>query len=54
MSKRGNVYFTEIPNPGVANAGNRVSVTNGNTKVILHQGEPEPSDIVVSRNGSLY
>ena len=54
VSKRGNVYFTEIPNPGVADAGNRVSVTNGNTKVILHQGEPEPSDIVVSRNGSLY
>jgi len=54
VSKRGNVYFTEIPNPGVPNAGNRVSVTNGNTKVILHQGEPEPTDIVVSRNGSLY
>ena len=54
VSKRGNVYFTEIPNPGVPNAGNRVSVTDGNTKVILHQGEPEPTDIVVSRNGSLY
>ena len=23
-------------------------------KVILHQGEPEPTDIVVSRNGALY
>ena len=54
ISKRGNVYFTEIPNPGVPNAGNRVSVTDGNTKVILHQGEPEPTDIVVSRNGRLY
>ncbi len=54
VSKRGNVYFTEIPNPGVPGAGNRVSVTDGNTKVILHQGEPEPTDIVVSRNGSLY
>ena len=54
ISKRGNVYFTEIPNPGMSNAGNRVSVTNGNTKVILHQGEPEPADIVVSRQGSLY
>jgi sugar lactone lactonase YvrE len=54
VGKRGNVYFTEIPNPGVPNAGNRVSVTNGNTKVILHQGDPEPTDIVVSRNGSLY
>jgi sugar lactone lactonase YvrE len=54
VGKRGNVYFTEIPNPGVPNAGNRVSVSNGNTKVILHQGDPEPTDIVVSRNGSLY
>jgi sugar lactone lactonase YvrE len=54
VGKRGNVYFTEIPSPGVPNAGNRVSVTNGNTKVILHQGDPEPTDIVVSRNGSLY
>jgi sugar lactone lactonase YvrE len=54
VGKRGNVYFTEIPNPGVPNAGNRVSVTNGNTKVILHQGDPEPTDIVVSRDGSLY
>ena len=54
VSKRGHVYFTEIPNPGVPGAGNRVSVTDGNTKVILHQGEPEPTDIVVSRNGGLY
>jgi sugar lactone lactonase YvrE len=54
VSKRGNVYFTEIPNPGVPNAGNRVSVSNGHTKVILHQGEPEPTDVVVSRNGRLY
>ena len=54
VSKRGDVYFTEIPNPGVPNAGNRVSVTDGTTKVILHQGEPEPTDIVVARNGNLY
>jgi streptogramin lyase len=54
VGRRGAVYFTEIPNPGVPGAGNRVSATDGNTKVILHQGEPEPTDIVVSRNGSLY
>ena len=51
VSKSGHVYFTEIPDPGVPNAGNRVSVRDGNTKVILHQGEPEPTDIVVSRDG---
>jgi sugar lactone lactonase YvrE len=54
VSRNRNVYFTEIPNPGVPNAGNRVSVTNGNTKIILHEGEPEPTDIVVARDGSLY
>ena len=54
VSRFGHVYFTEIPNPGIPNAGNRVSVTDGNTKVILHQGEPEPTDVVVSRGGSLY
>ena len=54
VSRHGNVYFTEIPNPGVPNAGNRVSVSDGNMKMILHQGEPEPTDIVVSRNGALY
>lgn len=54
VSKRGNVYFTEIPNPGVPNAGNRVSVSNGTTKMVLHEGEPEPQDIVIARNGNLY
>jgi sugar lactone lactonase YvrE len=54
IGKHGNVYFTEIPNPGIPNAGNRVSVTDGNTKVILHQGDPEPVDVVVARNGNLY
>jgi hypothetical protein len=34
--------------------GITVEATNGNTKVILHQGDPEPTYIVVSRNGSLY
>jgi sugar lactone lactonase YvrE len=54
VGRHGIVYFTEIPAPGVANAGNKVSVTKGNTKIILSQGEPEPTDVVVSRNGSLY
>jgi glucose/arabinose dehydrogenase len=54
VGKNGNVYFTEVPNPGVAGAGNRVSVFDGSTKTVLHMGEPEPTDIVVSRNGTLY
>lgn len=54
VGRNGNVYFTELPNPGVPGAGNRVSVFDGSTKTILHMGEPEPTDIVVSRNGALY
>jgi hypothetical protein len=40
--------------PAFPGAGNRVSVSDGNMKVIVHQDEPEPTDIVVSRNGALY
>lgn len=52
-----NVYFTQLPTPGVGgmNGGlNTVSVSDGTTTTTLHQGEPEPTDIVVSRNGDLY
>ena len=54
VDRRGRVYFTEIPSPGVAGAGNRVSVLKGSKIMILHEGEPEPTDIVVGRNGELY
>jgi glucose/arabinose dehydrogenase len=54
VGRNGNVYFTELPMPGVPGAGNRVSVFDGSTKMVLHMGEPEPTDIVVSRNGALY
>jgi DNA-binding beta-propeller fold protein YncE len=54
VDRYGNVYFTEVPNPGVPGAGNGVAVFDGTTKTILHMGEPEPTDIVVARNGRLY
>ena len=54
VDRNGNVYFTELPTPGVPGGGNRVSVFDGSTKTVLHMGEPEPTDIVVSRNGALY
>ncbi len=54
VDRRGNVYFTEVPQPGVAGGNNGVSVFDGTTKVVLHTGEPEPTDIVVSRHGELY
>jgi streptogramin lyase len=54
VGKRGEVYFTEIPMPGVPGGANAVSVFDGSRKTILHMGEPEPTDIVVSRDGTLY
>lgn len=53
----GRVYFTQIPTPGVngPNGGtNNVSVSNGKKTKVVSMGEPEPSDIVVSRNGTAY
>ena len=52
-----NVYFTQVPTPGVngMNGGsNTVNVSDGTTTATLHMGEPEPSDIVVAKNGDLY
>ena len=54
VGRRGLVYFTEVPMPGVPGGTNGVSVFDGVTKTILHMGEPEPTDIVVARNGRLY
>lgn len=52
-----NVYFTQVPTPGVngMNGGlNTVNVSDGTTTTTLHMGEPEPTDIVVAKNGDLY
>jgi glucose/arabinose dehydrogenase len=54
IDRRGAVYITEIPDPGVAGAGNRVSVIRGNDKIVLSSGEPEPTDVAVAKNGDLY
>jgi sugar lactone lactonase YvrE len=48
------VYFTEIPSPGIPGAGNKVSVFRRSMIKVLHQGEPEPTDIVVRSDGALY
>ena len=52
-----NIYFTQLPTPGVngANGGsNSVSIAVGTNVVVLHIGEPEPTHIVVSKDGDLY
>jgi hypothetical protein len=55
--KRGNIYFTQLPTPGTGgmNGGlNTVNVSDGDEIEILTLGEPEPTDIVVSKDGDAY
>lgn len=50
------VYFTEVPTPGVAggmNAVKRLELEDGSIKT-LHFGEPQPVNIVVGRDGTVY
>ena len=54
VDRNGLVYFTEVPTPGVAGGSNRVLVSNGGAPRVLHAGEPEPTDIVVSKKGEIY
>ena len=57
VDRDGHVYFTQVPTPGVngMHGGlNSVNVSDGTTTVVLHKGEPEPTDIVVGKNGDLY
>jgi sugar lactone lactonase YvrE len=57
IGRRGAVYFTEIPTPevpGSSGGTNTVSVIRGDNKRVISTGEPEPTDVVVSRNGDLY
>jgi hypothetical protein len=52
--KRGNIFFTQLPTPGISGMEggfNTVSVSDGEMTEILTLGEPEPTDIVVSKDG---
>lgn len=53
----GNVYFTQVPEPGVAGGANNVSVVSvydATSVEVLSDGEPEPADIAASADGVLY
>ena len=55
--RRNAVVYTEVPTPGVSGSQggtNNVSVIHGLGKFVIHAGEPEPVDVVVSRRGDLY
>ena len=57
VDREGRVYFTELPTPGVAGGLNKVSVVETDSSApptVLHMGEPEPTDIAVSKHGDLY
>lgn len=53
------LYFTEVPTPGVsgANGGRnkvrRYSLESG-AMVSVNEGDPEPTDVAVARNGNVY
>ncbi len=53
------LYFTEVPTPGVpgsAGGKNRVRSLTLRTGALrtIDEGDPEPTDIAVARNGNLY
>jgi DNA-binding beta-propeller fold protein YncE len=50
------IYFTQVPAPGVAGAGNGVSHLDLETGVVtaLSTGEPEPTNIAVAPGGDVY
>lgn len=57
VGRRGAVYFTEVPTPGVPGSiggRNTVSVVTPWDKRVLHTGDPEPTDVAVNRHGTLY
>ena len=50
------IYFTEVPTPGVGGGANAVKKLNLESGVIttLHMGEPEPTNIALDTAGNLY
>ncbi len=57
LDREGNVYFTQLPTPGIngpSGGSNTVNVSDGVGIALLTLGEPEPTDIAVSRNGTAY
>jgi DNA-binding beta-propeller fold protein YncE len=57
VDRQENVYFTQLPTPGVSGmmgGMNTVNVSDGVTIDVLTMGEPEPTDIVVGKDGEAY
>ena len=59
IDKRGHMFFTEVPTPGVSGSmggGNFVWEVNLHSKKreIVHFGDPEPTDVAVDGEGRVY
>jgi hypothetical protein len=57
VGRDGDVYFTQLPTPGVSGmmgGTNTVNVSDGTSIQTLTVGEPEPTDIVVAKDGTAY
>lgn len=54
LDEGGNVFFTQVPEPGQMGGANAVTVFDGKTQTDLHIGDPEPTDVVVDKEGRLY
>lgn len=59
LDHRGNLYFTEVPTPGVPGSmGGTNKVWRYDLRrselMLVHAGDPEPTDITVAPNGTLY
>lgn len=57
LDRKGNVYFTEVPTPGIAGpagGSNTVSAFDGKGTEVLNAGDPEPSDIASGKRGDIY
>lgn len=53
------LYFTDVPTPGMPgsmggmNTVNVIDLTSG-VRTVVHQGDPEPTDVAVAANGNIY
>lgn len=57
VGREGDVYFTQLPTPGVSGmmgGTNTVNVSDGTSIQTLTMGEPEPTDIAVAKDGTAY
>ena len=50
------IYFSQVPTQGVPGGANSVVKFDLDTGqfTVLHQGEPEPTNLALDRNGNLY